>query len=100
MATEYKKLSPYYKTPRFGRFLDVLTYRPIPKNVGDTRFTINAIYQYRPDLLANDLYGSVDLWWVFAARNPNVLKDPIWDFKAGRSILIPKGDVLLASLGQ
>jgi hypothetical protein len=99
MPAQYSKLSPYFTTERFGAFLDVLKQRPITKNASDVKFTINAIYQYRPDLLANDLYGDPALWWVFAMRNPNIIKDPIFDFKAGRTIFIPKSDNLMTALG-
>jgi len=29
------------------------------------------------------------LWWVFALRNPDVIKDPIRDFKTGVVIIVP-----------
>ena len=29
------------------------------------------------------------LWWVFALRNPDELKDPIRDFKSGLTIFVP-----------
>lgn len=99
MATEYNKLSPYYITNKFGQFLDVLNQRSIPKNVNDVKFTINAIYQYRPDLLANDLYGDPALWWVFAMRNPNIIQDPIFDFKSGKIIFVPTSETLTTALG-
>jgi len=99
MAAEYSKLSPYYTTEKFGRFLDILNYRTIDKDPLDTQFTINSIYQYRPDLLSNDLYGTSGLWWVFAARNPNIINDPIFDFYAGQIIYIPNKTQLLAALG-
>jgi len=99
MSAEYNRFSPYYTTERFGRFLDVLNARPIPKSTIDVKFTINSIYNYRPDLLANDLYGKPQLWWVFAARNPNVIKDPVFDFYTGQVIYIPNGDNLMAALG-
>ena len=102
MATVvYSKSSPYNKTNTFGngQFLDLLVYPTIAKQVDDVQFTVNAIYQYRPDLLANDLYGDSALWWVFAVRNPNVIDDPVFDFQAGISIYIPKKTTLVASLG-
>jgi len=99
MTAEYSKFSPYANTATFGRFLDVLNYRPIPRNAADTAFTINSIYHHRPDLLAHDLYGRASLWWVFAARNRNVIQDPIWDFRAGRKIFIPNGQALFSALG-
>jgi hypothetical protein len=50
-------------------------------------------------MLAYDLYGESSLWWVFAQRNPNVLKDPVFDFRSGVQIYIPKKATLQADLG-
>jgi hypothetical protein len=99
MAAQYSKYSPYYDTKTFGPFLDVLNYRNITKNPLDIRHTIGPVYKFRPDLLASDLYGSSALWWVFAARNPNVIKDPIFDFFPGQVIYIPSKDNLKIDLG-
>lgn len=99
MVAEYKSSSPYFKTSMFGNFLDVLEYRSIPKMASDVVYAIDAVYERRPDLLANDLYGDPSLWWVFAARNPNALEDPIFDFVAGRVIYIPSQDTLNVALG-
>ena len=41
------------------------------------KYTIESQYQYRPDLLAYDLYGSTKLWWVFAQRNMNIIKEDL-----------------------
>ena len=98
MAT-YGSQSPYYNTPYSQFYLDKMVDRPIPKEVDDLVFVINATYQYRPDLLAHDLYGDTGLWWVFRARNPNTIDDPIFDFRAGVSIYVPKKTTLIANLG-
>ena len=98
MAT-YSKSSPYFSTQSFGPFLDILDYRSIPSNQSDVEFNITAVYKYRPDLLAFDLYGDAGLWWVFTSRNPNVLKDPVFDFYPGQIISIPKKETLVAALG-
>jgi len=95
----YSKSSPYYGTNTFGKFLDVLSYRPVSKKEDDVVYTIDKVYQYRPDMLAHDLYGDSGLWWVFAARNPNVIKDPLFIFKAGVTIYIPTKETLVADLG-
>lgn len=95
----YSKSSPYAKTPSYGFFLDVATLPTIPKNSGDIVFKITAIYRYRPDLLASDLYGDPNLWWVFAMRNPNTIKDPIFDFLPGATIYLPKKETLQTVLG-
>jgi len=77
----------------------VMTNRPIPKNVDDQLMLINQTYQYRPDLLAYDLYSTSALWWVFYQRNPNTLTAPPLDFKAGTQIYLPKLSTLRSVLG-
>lgn len=100
MTVQYSKASPYFATPTFGnKFLDLLAYRPIDKQPDDVSFTINGTYQFRPDLLAFDLYGDSALWWVFRSRNPNVIDDPVFDFQAGATIMIPKKETLVSNLG-
>jgi hypothetical protein len=98
MAT-YSSTSPYYVTPYSQFFLDTMVNRPIPKQPDDRLFRINQTYQYRPDLLAFDLYDQSQLWWVFYQRNPNTLVAPPWDFEAGREIYLPKISTLQTVLG-
>jgi hypothetical protein len=95
----YSSTSPYYITPYSQFFLDVMTNRPIPREASDNLFVINQTYQYRPDLLAFDLYDNSGLWWVFYQRNPNTLTAPPWDFEAGKEIFIPKITTLRTALG-
>jgi hypothetical protein len=99
MAVTYNKSSPYFSTKSFGKFLDVLETRSIRKLSSDVAYQIDRVYKNRPDLLAYDLYGDAGLWWVFAARNPNVLKDPLFDFKPGVVIYIPLKETLVVDLG-
>lgn len=101
MATvQYSKTSPYYGTDTLGNFLDVASFPTIPKYPDDVSFAINKTYQFRPDLLASDLYGDATLWWVFALRNPNVIEDPVFDMKIGRRIYLPKKETIYAVLGK
>jgi hypothetical protein len=95
----YKSSSPYAATKSFGPFLDVLNFRHITKKANDVTYVIDSVYKHRPDMLAHDLYGDSALWWVFAARNPNVLKDPLFSFVPGVTIYIPQKDTLVADLG-
>ena len=93
-------LSPYARTPvNKNGYLDILTPRPVPKNLNDISFTITTEYTYRPDLLAHIIYGRKDLWWVFAQRNLDLLKDPVFDFVAGTKIFLPDPKALRSSLG-
>lgn len=99
MPSSYPKLSPYYTTPFNGSYLDVLTDRAIPAEIDDVQYTITSKYEYRPDLLAYQLYKDVNLWWVFASRNPDKVKDPIYDLYAGQTIYLPKITTLKKVLG-
>jgi alpha-L-fucosidase len=96
---QYDSTSPYFETGYSQFFLDTMVNRPIPKESDDLTFTINTTYQYRPDLLAFDLYGIAGLWWVFYQRNPNTLTAPPMDFKAGTLIYLPKITTLKTALG-
>ncbi|OUX04097.1 MAG: hypothetical protein CBE00_13360 [Planctomycetaceae bacterium TMED240] len=51
---------------------------------------VEAKYDQRPDVLANDLYGNSRLWWVFAEFNQDKLVDPILDLKAGMELQVPE----------
>ena len=99
MSANYDATSPYYTTGYNQFFLDVMVNRPIPKQTDDILFKINTTYQYRPDLLAFDLYQDAALWWVFYQRNPNTLTAPPLDFKSGVKIFLPKLNTLKTSLG-
>lgn len=97
--SQYDVTSPYYTTGFSQFFMDVMQNRPIPKATDDQLFLINQTYQYRPDLLAFDLYDNAGLWWVFYQRNPNTLQKPPLDFKAGTQIYLPKITTLRSVLG-
>jgi hypothetical protein len=98
MAT-YDAVSPYFLTGYSQFFLDVMVNRPIPKQTDDQLFVINQTYQYRPDMLAFDLYDNAGLWWVFYQRNPNTLTKPPLDFVAEAQIYLPKITTLRTVLG-
>jgi len=96
----YNGTSPWSNTPtQNGQYLDILRIRPIPAEADDVLITIQPQYTHRPDLLAFDLYGNKDLWWVFAQRNMEKIKDPIFDLVPGLDIFVPKGDALTRTLG-
>lgn len=96
---QYDSTSPYFVTPYSQFFLDVMVDRPLPRETDDQLFKITQTYQYRPDMLAFDLYDRAELWWVFYQRNPNTLTAPPWDFEPGREIYLPKITTLRSVLG-
>lgn len=102
MATtvKYPRTSPYYLTNVYkNNYLDIMVNVTVSKLPDDVYWEITPVYNTRPDLLAYDLYNDSRLWWVFANRNPNVLKDPLFDFVSGLKIYLPKLDTLQRELG-
>ena len=99
MTIAYDSTSPYFETGYSQFFLDVMVNRPIPKEDDDLTFVINTTYQYRPDMLAYDLYQNAALWWVFYQRNPNTLTAPPLDFAVDVQIFLPKMTTLKTALG-
>lgn len=97
---KYSKRSIYGTTNQSNNILGILDYRRIPQNDSDTQVVLQAQYNYRPDLLASDLYGDPELWWVFKARNPNIIDDPIFDFVAGIEIKLPPLSLLRSVIGE
>lgn len=95
----YTSASPYYNTELNAGYLDVLNVRSIPSLKDDLEFEITTKYENRPDLLAYDLYNDEKLWWVFASRNKDVIKDPIFDMKPGTLIFLPKLSNIKSALG-
>lgn len=96
----YPITSPYYVTKTVNsQYLDVMNHRQINGDPTDAYWEIPPVYNMRPDLLAHDLYNDSKLWWVFAQRNPNTLKDPLNDFVTGVSIYIPTIENINSALG-
>lgn len=95
----YDKTSPYSKTDIVGGYLDILNFRDIPGERDDILFEVTPTYENRPDLLAYDLYQDSKLWWVFSVRNKSIIKDPIFDLRAGIKIYLPKQSTLKTVLG-
>jgi|TARA_S200000501_G_scaffold109025_1_gene102307 alpha-L-fucosidase len=96
---KYSRTSPYLDTPQNDINLEPLVIRTFNIEDDDQAYTIERTYAYRPDLLAFDLYGTPRLWWVFAQRNPDKLEDPIYDFKPGVTIQLPKAETISRDLG-
>lgn len=90
MATKYKNTSMYRNTPIKKNYLDI--YEPAI-NLDLENYdimTLSSRYNKRPDLLAYDLYGQSELWWIFVLYNRDLITDPLYDFKTGIEIKIPK----------
>ena len=97
---KYNQSSPWANTNfSSGNYLSTFQIRTIPAEADDVVYELEPQYIYRPDLLSYDIYGTPKLWWVFSVRNMDILKDPIFDFKAGTSIYLPQKSLLSAVIG-
>ena len=89
MAQNSASTSQYLLTPITNFYLDILVPRTVQANTTDPLIVIPPAYDQRPDLMSQQYYGTPNLWWVFAVRNPDFLIDPIQDFVAGLQIYVP-----------
>lgn len=94
---EYSPLSPYSQTQQTSWFLSNMTYTPIGRDGTDEFIpALASKYEFRPDLLSYDKYGTVEYWWVFMDLNPDQIKDPIYDMKSNMSLFVPTANRLSA----
>jgi len=64
-----------------------LKYPEIPLSIEDLYITTTD--GDRLDLLANQFYQDVDMWWIIATANPGVVKRDTFNLKPGLEIRIP-----------
>lgn len=95
----YPANSPYFSTSQTSWHIGRYVYRPIPPDSGDTPVVLQMRHQYRPDRLSQDLYGTPVYWWVFCIRNSFLRADPVWNFVAGITIIVPSADYLRRIFG-
>jgi hypothetical protein len=85
----YPSTSPYAASKQTSWYVLLYKHRPILPNRDDEEFEITAKYEFRPDKLSDDLYGTPEYYWVFAVRNRNLVNDPVWDLTIGKKIIVP-----------
>lgn len=91
-VSRYDQRSPYYnteQTEKYVAYLDFWNPTAVGASSDDIQLRLEAKYARRPDLLAYDLYGTPQVWWIFAMRNPDQIKDPIYDMRANMVIYVP-----------
>ena len=69
------------------RYYKALKYPEIPLSINDIYITTTS--GDRLDLLANQFYKDVDLWWIIATANPNVVRRDSFNLKGGLELRIP-----------
>jgi len=87
--SRYKNSTVIYYTVGNRKNITFTTYKKQISNIPtskDKYMIIPPQFEYRPDRLSYELYGTVDLWWKIMEANN--IKD-IFDFKAYLNIRIP-----------
>lgn len=93
----YKVQSPYRDTPIIGNFMGYYIHRGIDPQPGDILVTMdNPEFVERPDLLAVEIYGDADLWWVIPVRNG--FEDLMHELQLGVELHIPTPDYVRSVL--
>lgn len=87
MAT-YDKKSYLNDTGITGFYLDIANM-PRMTGVASKQVIVPPECDNRIDLFAYQQYGSSRYWWMIALANADAVKDPIWDFRAGMTVLVP-----------
>lgn len=88
----------YLRDSRYKDFyLDVAKLPVMSASSGDY-VIVPAECENRIDLFSYQQYGSSRYWWMIALANADLIKDPIWDFTAGMTVLVPRDAVLLEKL--
>lgn len=75
-----------YYTDRKLLTFSIYKRNTYPPTSTDKYTVINKRYEYRPDLVSYDAYGTVDFWWKIMEANGIF---DIYSFKAGLNIRIP-----------
>lgn len=83
MVQKYSRLTKGGKTDSSG-FWTRLSYT---KSYDDLQITISKKYHRRPDLLANDIYGTAEVMWFVLQYNDMV--DVYSEFVEGTNIILP-----------
>ena len=65
---------------------------------GDVFVTVNQELIKRPDLIANNAYGNVNLWWVIYEFNN--IRDPLNDLREGQILRIPELQRVLQAIEE
>ena len=93
----YDSKSYLYNTNYNKFYLDVASLTSLKDATGDY-VVVPPSCEHRIDLFSYQQYNSSRLWWVIALANADIIKDPIWDFKSGLTLLVPRNTALIEQL--
>lgn len=76
------------KTTEGKRIFRSVKYPEIPLSIDDVYITTTI--EDRLDTLADHFYNDVDLWWVIAVANPDIVRRDSFKLKSGLELRIPQ----------
>lgn len=97
MSVTYDRKS-YLRDTSFSDFYLDTASLPSVSNVEGQYVVVPPECNYRIDLFAYQQYGSSRLWWLIALANIDIIKDPIWDFTSGLTVLVPDQSAATAQI--
>tara|TARA_B100000424_G_scaffold202029_1_gene159124 strand:- start:444 stop:755 length:312 start_codon:yes stop_codon:yes gene_type:complete len=81
------KFIPRQKGSNNKRVFKYIKYPNIPLSIDDIyAITIDGD---RLDLIANQFYNDVDLWWIISTANPDIIRRDSFNLRPGLQIRIP-----------
>jgi hypothetical protein len=99
MTVKYSNRSLWFSTPQNSWALGYYVPREIPLDATDTFITLSKRHTNKPTLASYDIWGTPAYWWIFSVMNPDVIKDPIRDFKEGVVLRVPTLQRLQSIIG-
>lgn len=85
----YNNNSPWAKVQQ-SWYLDYTIPAYFTDADSDTSYTIPNTHDCQPWKLSKELYGTEELYYIFALLNPDLLQDPVYDFSTGKTIKVPE----------
>lgn len=99
MNSVYEKMGRYVnggKTETTKSTLGWWERKKIPEDTTDMTYTLEKVYENRPEKLAGVLYGDTRLWWLILQFN-NIL-DIQEEFVEGKQLRLPTKDRVYSDL--
>lgn len=79
-------------------YLDVVKMPSIDMSQGDY-VQVPPECDNRIDLFSYQQYKTSRLWWIVAMANADIIADPIWDFRSGMTVFVPRNQLIGENFG-
>ena len=94
----YDRKSYLRNARRKDFYLDVVTIPSVDLGQGEY-VQVPPECENRIDLFSYQQYKTSRLWWIIALANADIIADPIWDFKSGMTVFVPRNGVIGENFG-